>query len=189
MLFNGPPGSGKDTAAKFLYYDDYDIVFERFSRPNKTAFAACVGARCNHFFEVAGYESKKDEVIPWLGVSYRQWQIDFAEKYMKPLYGKDIFTKLFIQRLKNYKESSIIVVPDLGFQIEVDTLEAHLDPKDVIIVQSSREGCDYSKDSREDVVSSKFQLIKLDNNGTQQEYEEKVDLLTYQFIHGKAIKS
>lgn len=177
MLFNGPPGCGKDTAAKYLYHHYYErVVFERFSMPNKTAFAAMLKASYNEFYEVEGYEERKDEVIPWLGVSYRQWQIDFAESFMKPLYGKDIFTKLFIQRLPRYKEDSIVLVPDLGFQIEVDTLEVYgFDPKDIAIINTQRAGCDYSRDSREDVKSKLFPVVPLSNNSTKEAYLDEIE--------------
>lgn len=182
MLFNSPPKSGKDTAAKHLYAN-YDVTFERFSMPNKTAFAGCMGIGYNEFFEVDYYEDHKEEVIEGLGVSFRQWQIDFAEYYMKPKYGKDVFAKFFLKRLEGYEKNchlgndNIVVVPDLGFQIEVDTLEKIFDPKDVLIVQTLRDGCNYDNDSRENVTSKEFNILTITNNDLEVDYKVRIETI------------
>jgi hypothetical protein len=189
ILFNGPPSAGKDTAAKFLWNSNSNpVLFERFSAPLKTAFSAITGKPYNQFFEVEWYESHKEEVIPWLGVSYRQWQIDFSEKFMKPNYGKDIFGKLFVERLWGHQKRfdnpyKCCVVPDSGFDIEIEYLEQHVSIDEVLLVRVHRDGCDFSKDSRNYVYSDKFFSLDVHNNGTQEAFENTIGVIYQNFVY------
>lgn len=165
ILFNGPPSSGKDTAA-FACWNSYihDGRMEKFSRPIKDAFLAaiCVGDKV-----IQGlHEENKESIIEELGVSYRQWQIDFSEKFMKPLYGNTIFARLLLDRI-NVLTDKIILVSDCGFQIEIDTLAAAYLPENIALVSLYRRGCDFSNDSREYVkpLPGMFHF-PLVNNGT-----------------------
>jgi hypothetical protein len=195
MLLSGPPSAGKDTAAKYLYHKDNlypsNIIFERFSAPLKTAFAAITGKSYNHFYEVDYYEANKEKIIPWLGVSFRQWQIDFSEKFMKPNYGKDIFGKLFVERIMAYNadptdRAKCIVVPDSGFDIEIQYMEQHYPIDDIILCRVHRDGCDFTNDSRSYVYSDKIFSIDLNNNTNQQEFEAKVSTIYAWFIEGNS---
>lgn len=170
ILLNGPPRSGKDYAAATLFQHfagRYSRKWERFSLPHKVAFAAMVNApvtnqpTLNEVKElvgpgiVTGYEDRKSEIIPRLGCSYRQWQIDFSEKFMKPLYGQDIFARLFIERIKVrlHEEGWLCIVSDCGFQIEYDALIREVDPRNVLLLRLEREDCDFSGDSREYITT------------------------------------
>lgn len=152
ILLNGPPRSGKDEAAKILksyLVINTRVYHEKFSAPIKRAFASAANARIENF-NVDYYEEHKEEVIPWLGVSYRQWQIDFSEKFMKPLYGENIFGRMLLDRLEERKhDGAICIVSDCGFQIEFETLLAAFDPADILLIRLYREGCSFKGDSRE----------------------------------------
>lgn len=152
ILFNGPPRSGKDTAAKFAFdfintkYRNRYGLWEKFSFPNKRAFAGMMGLACDAWGVVEPYEAIKDRAIPNLGFSYRQWQIDYSERFMKPLYGKDIFGRLLLDRLSCFNlEKFIPVVSDCGFQVECDVLKGH----NVLLFTMSCKGCTFEGDSRE----------------------------------------
>lgn len=157
ILFNGPPRSGKDTAAKIAWdyiaaKPDYMAIWEKFSFPNKRMFAGMMDTKCDNWGVVPHWEDLKGEIDATLGVSYRQWQIDVSEKFMKPLYGNDIFGRLLLGRCKECEEdlpgfTPIFIVSDCGFQIEVDTLKDH----NVLLFNLWRKGCDYSNDSRQQV--------------------------------------
>jgi hypothetical protein len=151
ILFNGPPSSGKDTAARICFTERCGAaykVFDRMSMPIKRAFAATIAAPIDRWGNVEPHERAKDEVMKGFGVSYRQWQIDFSERFMKPLYGEDIFGKLFINRQKQQHPDSVILVPDCSFDIEFTTLEAHFGRGNVFVIKLYREDCDYRIDSR-----------------------------------------
>lgn len=162
ILINGPSRSGKDTAAlaiksllSFPKFENFTFEFDRFSLPIKHAFAGLMGAMIDDFGNVEHYEEIKEQVIPELGVSYRQWQIDFSERFMKPLYGENIFGRLFIQRARDIDFNSthgfepVIVVPDCGFQIELETVLAAFDREDIALIRVMRPGFDFTGDSRE----------------------------------------
>lgn len=155
ILFNGPPRSGKDTAAKIAWdyiaaKPDYMAIWEKFSFPNKRMFAGMMDTKCDNWGVVPHWEDLKGEIDATLGVSYRQWQIDVSEKFMKPLYGNDIFGRLLLGRCKECEEdlpgfTPIFIVSDCGFQIEVDTLKGH----NVLLYTLQRHGTSFDGDSRE----------------------------------------
>jgi len=170
ILINGAPRSGKDTIAKHLWLRHSPMHFERFSMPNKRAFAGMMNLDCDLWGNVEPYESRKDLPIPVLGKSYRQWQIDFSEKFMKPLYGQDIFGKLLLDR--THGVTGPVVVPDCGFQIEVDTLADY----PCLLITVKRDGCDFSNDSREYVSPRKgWTHVTINNNGTLEDLARKAD--------------
>jgi hypothetical protein len=187
ILFNGPPSSGKDTAAlacfdvsKWTPPYPY-LVFDRMSMPNKKAFAGTVSYPVEKHSHVSGFEERKEDPIPIFGVSYRQWQIDFSEKFMKPLYGEDIFGKLFIDRSSRQSKDAIFLVPDCGFDIEHYTLAEHFGRDNVFVMKLYRPGYGFKNDSRSYLsVGGNFVKDVLDNvrhitnNGTKDEFEQKV---------------
>lgn len=170
ILLNGPPSSGKDTVARMLieYLTTVSMSSNRLlrmSHPIKRAFAGTFGYEIDEMGNVDYWEQRKDEPSILLGgKSYRQWQIDFSEKFMKPLYGEDIFAKIFVSDVA-VRPAKYIIVPDCGFEIEADTV-GRLMPEDLImLVQIRRPGCDFSKDSRNYVYAKHVPLtIQLDND-------------------------
>lgn len=192
FFFNGPPRSGKDTAAQFMY--QYNSAkgpmiigakhnrahFDRFSMPCKSAFAAIVGAEMDVWGNVEPYESTKGEIIPWLGVSYRQWQIDFSENFMKPQYGNDIFGRLFCQRNKDKKGA--IFIPDSGFREEAEYIASQFGVENILLIRVHRPGFDFTGDSRSylyDVVPNEVDVV---NDSSQEEYYGKIKALVSDFM-------
>lgn len=151
ILLNGPPRSGKDTAARIirehLFATGATCTHMKFSAPIKRAFAGMMNAEIDDNFNVEPYESHKEETILSLGVSYRQWQIDFSEKFMKPTYGKEVFAKLLWNEWITTKPSpNYVVISDCGFQVEVDAIVRR--SRFATIFRLYRNGCDFSNDSR-----------------------------------------
>lgn len=188
ILFNGPPSCGKDTAARHLFNNPdlgIHVCFDRMSMPIKRAFAVMYHAPIDKFGHVAYHEDHKEEVNGHLGVSYRQWQIDFSEKFMKPLYGENIFGRLFIRRSDCLVSDTVILVPDCGFDIEYTTLANAFGAENILVVKIYRPGCDFSKDSRSYLkIGSDFlvpglvdevrhNVAHLNNCGTKAEFETK----------------
>lgn len=160
ILINGAPKSGKDFAAHAIESwakDKMSFVWEKFSKPHKVAFAAMMNKSVDTWGNVEHYEDHKDRIIPALGVSYRQWQIDFSEKFMKPLYGDEIFAKLFIARTELRRETPgyLCVVSDCGFQVELDVITRTWFNPDVLLIRIYREGYSFAGDSRQFVYAHK----------------------------------
>lgn len=189
ILFNGPPRSGKDIAATkimsvFSFVNDLTgegIEFDRFSMPIKAAFAGTVNAPIDEYGTVNPYEQTKDELIPWLGVSYRQWQIDFSESYMKPKYSKDIFSRLFVQRNYNSKARAI-VVPDSGFAEEAEPIAKTFGVENTLLIRVRRPGFDFTGDSRSYIKNISPNEFDIFNDGPVEEFYEKVVVEVAKFL-------
>ena len=164
ILLNGPPRSGKDTAARtFCRSLGGMFAHDKLSLPIKRAFAGLMNVTVHDDLNVYPYEDMKEQVIPVLGVSYRQWQIDFAEKLMRPTYGRDVFIRLLMERLAPYRtirSVTNVIVSDCGIQLEVDLLEKS--GFDVRVIQLHRDGCSYAGDSRGYVTSKRMTIIHND---------------------------
>lgn len=184
ILLNGPPRSGKDTLGQglieHLTKQGYYAFHEKFSAPLKTSFAGMMKRPMFKDFIVGYWEDRKEHIVPGLGVSFRKWQQDMSERFMKPCYGQDIFGRLLHQRLidkgvfDTNEKPAVAVITDCGFQVEVDYLLQHLTKADIIVFQIHRAGCTFEGDTRELVTNHKGETIGIVNNGT---IEEGLNLL------------
>lgn len=181
LLINAPPQAGKDTAAQAIiaqyHGKGYAVLLERFSMPLKRAFAGVMNLPVTPEGHVEPWERGKDQNVGILNCSYRQWQIDFSERHMKPLYGDDIFARLLLARLpKAPDDDTIIVIPDCGFQVEADVLLSRFDPDKVFLLTIAREGCKWDSRSR----------VKVSEDTPSRNVENDEDLITFQ---AKVIRS
>jgi hypothetical protein len=148
IFFNGPPGSGKDTAVEALGL-------------TRSSFADDLKDRFDRAFGITERPEGADKDLPlpfpFEGVTYRQGLIAFSEKLMKPLFGEDIFGKLLLTEIIDYEalleiESGenvlLIGISDSGFAPEGRVLTEHYGKENCCVVQLWREGKDFSKDSR-----------------------------------------
>jgi len=144
LLLNGPPRSGKDTIAEWL--ETRGWYHGKFSKVLKE--------RCHDLYGMTGeahdaFEEEKDTVLPeFYGVSPRDAYINLSEDLMKPRHGEDIWVRMFVDELKNVS-NDYIVVSDLGFQVEYETLMKLFGYKKISLGMIYRAGCDFSKDSRD----------------------------------------
>jgi hypothetical protein len=191
ILFNGPPGSGKDLAANIVAATADNVHQAKFADEVKRGSheALGVGAMPND-----ATESYKDYSQPGI-MNDRSWRdvyIAFSEQFMKPLFGLRIFGKLLAIKLAYLKHDrneivDTITISDSGFIPEAEELLQARDwdgnllfqQRDVVIIRLRREGCDFSNDSR-GLVSLKgagyprvreFDII---NDGTPYDLELKL---------------
>lgn len=128
----------------------------------------------------------------------REMLIFLAEKVLKPELGVDFIAKHTSQRVIEVIKSGVplVLIPDLGFDYELSVLKeqiynSNVQVDQIIVVQIYRDGCDYSKDSRnyvncdlhpiDEVVNNNqnsfnFEHIKISNNSTIASYH--FDLLS-----------
>lgn len=187
ILLNGPPSSGKDAAARHIRNvfpepvpgNGYRrLLLDRMSMPIKRAFAGTMGLPITEDGEVQPWESCKEEIIPEFGVSYRQWQIDFSERFMKLLYDDAIFGQLCVARIKrrfSRNIANLIVIPDCGFKIEIEVLYQAFDPKDILLVRCHRNGFTFAGDSRSYVRAPSGCAIFDPINGLEHEYLAQIE--------------
>jgi hypothetical protein len=190
ILFNGPPRSGKDTAALRVQKifssisADSRVDFDRFAMPLKAAFAGVVGADMDEYGNVEPYESTKGDIIPEFNCSYRQWQIDFSESYMKLKYGSDIFARLFVQRNRN-TSATAIVVPDSGFKEEAKPIADAFGLENTLLIRCHRPGYDFTGDSRSYISGISPNEVDVHNDTTINEYYEKITIIVAEFLRKK----
>lgn len=155
--FNGPPQSGKDTLARLLA-DHMDqqgvqapVLTEHLSWPLRSIAYAMVGLIYENTTATGGmdYEEFKQTLFPQFGCTGRQLMIDVSEKFLKPVYNREIMAKMLISRLSNAPDNTVILLGDTGFQLEVMPLIERYGADRVCIVKVIRPGCDFSNDSRE----------------------------------------
>ncbi len=181
ILLNGPPSSGKDTAAKhirkLLTNDGERVALDRMSLPIKRAFAATMGLPIDEDGCVQPWESQKEIPIPDFGISYRQWQIDFSEDFLKP-YNATIFPVLLARRIERRFSrgiANLMVIPDAGFQIEIETLYSIFPPADILLIRCHRPGFTFQGDSRHYVRAPKGTAVFDPINELQAEYLGQIE--------------
>lgn len=195
VLFNGPPSSGKDTGAQALHehvrehFPTIISIMEKFSLPIKLAFAGATRTQCTLEGWNSSWEHRKNDIVPEFGVSYRQWQIDFSENFMKKLYGEEIFSNLYLSRLDRdlgFGEQyppMLSIVSDCGFQRELMAVtrlgtERGLirGPESIMVIRLFRTGRTFQGDSREYVLPNWNHVKTYDiyNNGTLEDFDREI---------------
>jgi hypothetical protein len=155
-----------------------------------------------------GYNNRetKERSEPLLeGMSRRDAMIFVSEEVIKPLYGKDYFGRKSADKInedKNYCFS------DGGFAEELLPIINTASAEQIILVQLTRDGCDFSSDSRryfdgnlvEQIIIEKETLIsnihvlpqsfpirmyRIHNNGTIAQFESALQTIYEKEVNGK----
>jgi len=145
VIFNGPPASGKDEAAS--------LYKEMFGFGNLSFKYQLFKETVKHFnvderWFMQGYEnreSKEKKEVALNMMSRREAMIHVSEDIIKPKEGLDYFGKLVAEEVEEGKHYAIA---DGGFVEELEPLIEKVGAENIIIVQLTREGFDYSTDSR-----------------------------------------
>lgn len=187
ILLNGPPSSGKDTAAKHirqLYNVSREVkeihqhcILDRMSMPIKRAFAGTMGLPITDDGIVEPWESRKEEIIPEFGCSYRQWQIDFSESFLKD-YNAAIFGELLAARVARRFDKNIanlIVIPDCGFAIEIAVLYSKFNPDNILLIRPHRTNFTFAGDSRSYVKAPPGCCVFDPINALEHEYLSQIE--------------
>jgi hypothetical protein len=148
VIFNGPPGCGKDAAC--LLYKNMGYTHLSFKEELFKETFNFFGVSKEWFMK--GYEDRavKEKAVPELKVndkslSRRDAMIYVSEQYIKVKYGKDYFGK---QLSKQITSEGLFCVSDGGFQEELSPIINKFGAESITIIQLTREGCDFSSDSR-----------------------------------------
>lgn len=195
VLFNGPPGAGKDTSAALLK----NILGEqnepglaphlfKMSQPLKDGVKALFALTDAQYDEVE--RTKNDPSPLLLGMSFRKAQILLSEEFIKKFWGrKTIFGEMAYPRLVG-REETVLISSDTGFSEEVlpllplaTTSAGHLQ---IVLVHLSRDGHDFSNDSRDYVTVPGVEPISLRNPGQIDAYRELLQEMVLPRILGYA---
>ena len=145
VIFNGPPASGKDEAAS-LFKDNYGFgnLSFKYQLFKETIKHFDVDKRW--FME--GYNDrtqKEKSEFALQGMSRREAMIHVSEDIIKPKKGLDYFGKSVAEEIEEGKNYALA---DGGFVEELEPIIERVGAENIVIVQLTREGCDYSSDSR-----------------------------------------
>ena len=187
FLFNGPPGSGKDTAANIIEDLLDDVYLYKMAYPLKES--------CHKLLGLTGsleeLEYLKEHVLEFslprdfvehnktlqkplkievatheqCQITLRQLYIHISENLMKPLFGPEIFGKLAVKYITQ-NDSKYVAISDCGFKSELEPLLKTFDLEDFILIKLYRNGKSYVNDSRNYINIPEIQTIELNNNGS-----------------------
>lgn len=144
VLFNGPPRSGKDEAADFFKLKGFKHLSFKYQLFKETIKYFNIDEE----WFMSRYNNRAEKEVPssLLGhMSCREAMIYVSEKIIKPRKGLDYFGKLVADEIDLTKDYCI---SDGGFIDELEPVINKIGSDNFTLVQLTRDGCDYSSDSR-----------------------------------------
>lgn len=162
ILFNGPPGSGKDTAAVSLrnalmnkQHDKrpdiiYRPVLAKFADPLKMAAHVLFGIpqSTQWFEEKFGHDWKDEPCVEFYGHTPRSVYINLSENFCKEQYGEDFFGKIAARNIQLSKIDNTFIFSDSGFVREAIPIVKLLGVNNVLVLEMERPGHTFANDSR-----------------------------------------
>ena len=144
ILFNGPPRSGKDAAADYFKEKGWKHLSFKYQLYKETA--KYFGVDYEWFME--RYDDRSVKEVPHMDLGHmscREAMIYVSEEIVKPKRGLDYFGNQVANEIdlnKNY------AISDGGFVDELIPIINKIGDNNFVLVQLTRDGCDYSTDSR-----------------------------------------
>lgn len=200
VLFNGPPGVGKDTAvsiAKSFLTGAYGAgqligyrpVSMKFADPLKQAAHALLGIpySCDYYEKEFGNAWKNGPQPEFFGQSPRAVYISLSESFAKETFGIQVFGQVAARRVALEKSANVFLFSDSGFTDEALPIIKLVGVENVYVVELSRPGHDFSGDSRgyigeklREQFAGKLSVLRIPNVG------DKADFRL--FVHGTMSK-
>jgi hypothetical protein len=144
VIFNGPPGSGKDEAARYFKSHGFKHLSFKYQLFKETiSFFGVEEEWFMNGYEDRSIKERPEELLE--GMSRREALIYVSEEITKPALGKDIFGVCVAREVEDGKDYCI---SDGGFVEELVPLINRVGADNIVLVQLTRDGCDYSSDSR-----------------------------------------
>lgn len=144
IIFNGPPGSGKDEAASYFKHRGFKHASFKYVLFKETI--EYFGVTRDWFMR--DYNDRKIKERPekaLRGFSRREALIHVSEEVIKPIEGLDFFGRCVANEIEDGKDYAI---SDGGFIEELTPIINKIGTENIVLVQLTRDGCDYSTDSR-----------------------------------------
>jgi len=144
VLFNGPPRSGKDAAADYFKAKGWKHLSFKYQLYKET----CKYFGCDYEWFMERYDDRSVKELPHMDLGHmscREAMIYVSEQVIKPKKGLDFFGKQVANEIEDDKDYCI---SDGGFIDELVPVINRIGSDNFVLVQLTREGCDYSTDSR-----------------------------------------
>lgn len=175
VVFNAPPGSGKDEACKWLINKTftYDVGDTRYSEScHHKEFKGKLFAITREIFSVSKDEwdehyTRELKEVAWdklNGLSPRQALIFVSEDIIKPNFSKTYFGESLAKSLYQ----GINIISDGGFDEEMLPVIEAVGKENILVVKIKRDGCSFEGDSRSFLNTDKLGIMEtwVDNNST-----------------------
>jgi hypothetical protein len=163
ILLNGPPRSGKDTAAEFiiLMLGNSKVYHDKLSKPMKSSLTRIFNFNNTEVKALEGYKDQSNG--PEYGdLSWRGMQIEMF-KHLKETYGPEVLGRLFVRRNRdNAKRHTVI--SDCGLKTELMPIIESNTYGNIGLIHLDRPGCNFDNDIREDVDPKGIKLYERINN-------------------------
>tara|TARA_B100001057_G_scaffold271412_1_gene271687 strand:- start:56510 stop:57205 length:696 start_codon:yes stop_codon:yes gene_type:complete len=189
VIFNGPPASGKDEAAS-LYKEQFGFGNLSFKYQLFKETVKHFGVDQRWFME--GYdnrETKEKKEIALNDMSRREAMIHVSEDIIKPKHGLDYFGQLVAEEIEVDKHYA---VADGGFVEELEPIIEKVGTENIVIVQLTREGHDYSTDSRRYFNGNLIKEVAI-NHETRVDkayvLKEEMDIKTYRVHNNGSVRN
>lgn len=122
-----------------------------------------------------------------INLSIREAMIYVSEIIIKPRWGSDWFGQERVRGMKNYLApdvwSPVFVDDSCAFVSELQPLISYLGQENILLLRIRRDGYTFEGDSRNYIPDGVItNTIDIDNNGTLQEYYDKVETVVKEFL-------
>jgi hypothetical protein len=189
VIFNGPPGSGKDEAAS--------LFKEVFGFGNLSFKYQLFKETITHFevdkaWFMEGYddrEVKEKKEFALKEMSRREAMIHVSEDIVKPKNGKDYFGRMVAEEIEDGKSYAIA---DGGFIEELEPIIEKLGEENIVLVQITREGHDFSTDSRRYFDGKLFKEYTIGHETPIEKsfvLDEKFNIKTYRIHNNGSLRN
>ena len=171
IALNGPILSGKDYVAGKLAGP---LIEEGYS-VHTAQFKSCLYEWVSRFYNIPmddlnGFfqrERKEMPCIEFNGLSPRQAIIHVSENVIKPMLGSDYIAEHTVRSILKQK-ADVVIVSDIGFQEEMDSLEGSFGPPKCLLIKiaTTRDGIKLTygdNDSRNYVTAYRSPTFHLSN--------------------------
>ena len=187
LIFNAPPGAGKDQCVQFaqeIIPDSLHFSFKRKLVELTQSIYNIPKSTWDSWYTREGKEIVRKELQ---GLSCRQALIRVSEEVIKPAFGKDYFGRQEADSLASAlpKDYKIAVCSDGGFSEETKPLIDKFGIENMNVVYIFRDGCSFSNDSRSYLPNSLFlkkNTFAIDNNGSLDDLKAKVKKIIIQIV-------
>ncbi len=176
IMFNAPPGSGKDTAADYLALRCNQARHLRLKEPLFRHVCAHYGISRQQFDLLYLERTTKEAPTPLLqGLSPRETLNHVSENVCKKQYGRDCFARALADEI-NLDQDRLILVSDCGFREELEPMTRAVGRDRVVVVHIHRDNCTFEGDSRNWVTTGGLcREFRVDNNGTLEAFHASLD--------------
>lgn len=159
VVFNAPPGAGKDTIANIIAAFLPDTIITTFKFSLYQEATKYYNKPLHIVQKLCGERRTKDAYSEVFGCTPREALIHVSEDIIKPLRGKDYFGKALANRILDLNlANKLILVPDGGFTEEVEQLN---DIARLLVVRLYGRGT-FANDSRDYLTDDKFNYLDIE---------------------------